>query len=126
MKRLWIAIAILLAIFSATIWNARSLDGFLSGLHELLAQAEAAAESGQWEVARQLTDQALERWESHSVYLHTVLRHSDMDQVDTSFGEVQEFLQCQESGEYSASNAQLMTQLMLICEAEQLTLQNIL
>jgi len=126
MKRLWIAIAILLVIFSATIWNARVLAGFLSNLNELLAQAEASAESGQWEEAQRLTCQAQERWESHGAYLHTVLRHSDIDEVDTGFGEVQEFLQCQEGGEYSASNAKLMTQITLICEAEQLTLQNIL
>ncbi|MCI8479125.1 MAG: DUF4363 family protein [Oscillospiraceae bacterium] len=126
MKRLWIAIAILLAIFSASIWNARFLAGFLSDLNELLVQAETSAESGRWEEALQLTSQAQERWKSHDAYLHTVLRHADLDQVDTSFGEVQEFLQCQEQGEYSASNAKLMTQLMLIWEAEQLTLQNIL
>ena len=92
----------------------------------LLEQAEARAETGDWEEARVLTEQALTQWQSRDSYLHILLRHSDTDQIYTGFQEVLEFLTCQEAGEYSAANARLMTQISLLYEAEQFTLKNVL
>lgn len=126
MKRLWIACGILAAVFAATLCNAHYLNGFTSGLTDLLTQAEAKAEAGAWGEAEALTRQAREDWESHNSYLHIMLRHADTDAVHTGFREVQEFISCQEGGEYSAANARLMAQIGLLYEAEQLTFKNIL
>ena len=84
------------------------------------------AETGDWEEAHVLTEQALTQWQSRDSYLHILLRHSDTDQIYTGFQEVLEFLTCQEAGEYSAANARLMTQISLLYEAEQFTLKNVL
>ena len=100
--------------------------GFTGALNALLEQAEARAETGDWEEARVLTEQALTQWQSRDSYLHILLRHSDTDQIYTGFQEVLEFLTCQEAGEYSAANARLMTQISLLYEAEQFTLKNVL
>ena len=102
------------------------LRGFTGALNALLEQAEARAETGDWEEARVLTEQALTQWQSRDSYLHILLRHSDTDQIYTGFQEVLEFLTCQEAGEYSAANARLMTQISLLYEAEQFTLKNVL
>ncbi len=111
MKRLWIAALLLAALFGATLCNNLYLRGFTGALNALLEQAEARAETGDWEEARVLTEQALTQWQSRDSYLHILLRHSDTDQIDTGFQEVLEFLTCQEAGEYSAANARLMTQI---------------
>ena len=68
----------------------------------------------------------MENWDRHAVYLHVLLRHTEVDDVNTSFQEVREFINCQEGGEYSAANARLMTQISLLYEAEQFTLKNVL
>ena len=102
------------------------LRGFTGALNTLLEQAEARAETGDWEEAHVLTEQALTQWQSRDSYLHILLRHSDTDQIYTGFQEVLEFLTCQEAGEYSAANARLMTQISLLYEAEQFTLKNVL
>ena len=126
MKRLWIAPALLCAVFAATLWNSRFLQGLTGELTALLTQAERQAEAGSWTEAAGLTGQALQKWEARDAYLHIMLRHADMDEITASFREVGEFLQCRESGEYSAANARLIVQIALLSEAEQLTLKNVL
>lgn len=126
MKRLWIACGILAVLFAATLYNASYLDRLTDSLSDQLTQAEACAEAGDWAEAARLTEGAFDEWESHTLYLHVLLRHADTDDVNSSFQEVGEFITCQESGEYSAANARLMTQIRLLYEAEQLSLKNIL
>ena len=126
MKRLWIAAALLCAVFAATLWNSHCLKGFTEELSDLLARAEVQAEEENWADASALTRQARQKWEARDSYLHIMLRHSDTDQIHTGFREVQEFINCREGGEYSAANARLIAQIELLYEAEQLTLKNVL
>lgn len=126
MKRLWIACGILAALFAATLYNAGYLDRLTASLADQLTQAEAWAEAGNWDEAARLTEEAFQDWESHTLYLHVLLRHADTDDINSGFQEVGEFITCEESGEYSAANARLITQIRLLYEAEQLSLKNIL
>lgn len=126
MKRIWIALALLLAIFGCAVYNGCYLGELTGEIGGLLTQAEAQAEAGRWEEAEKLTEAARRRWEEKDLYLHVTLRHSDADQVYTGFREVTEFLASREQGEYSAANAKLIAQLELLAEAEQLSLKNVL
>lgn len=126
MKRLWISVTLLLFLFSSTLANTYYLSSFTMELTELLSQAEYQGEAGNWEAAIGLTKKARQIWESHSLYLHTTLRHADIDNVYLLFLQTQEFLDCRESGEYSAANATLMGQLKLLCEQEKPSIENIL
>lgn len=126
MKRLWIAAALLAAVFTATLINSHYLGSLSSELSDLLTLAEQRAEDGDWEQADRLTKEALEIWNGHDLYLYTTLRHSDTDLVFTGFREVQEFINCQEGGEYSAANAKLIAQIELLWEMEQFSLKNLL
>lgn len=125
MKRLWIAAAILVAVFAGICLHIVSLKGFTEELTVLLEQAEAEAEAGRWEQAGALTEQAFLRWQDRDVYLHVLLRHSDTDQIYADFHETAALLAYQEWGEYSAASARLITHLELLYEAEQLTLKNL-
>ena len=126
MKRLWIALALMIAVFCAIMFNSYYLGKFTRELTGLLTQAEAQAEAGRWEEAGELTQAASRLWDEQDFYLHVMLRHSDTDQIYTLFQEVREFLQYQKQGEYSAANARLITLLDLLYGAEQLTLKNVL
>lgn len=126
MKRLVIAISILLLIFVLTLSHSFYISSFTRELTVLLENAEGNAEKGDWRSAEKLTQTALEKWEKKGTYLHILLQHSDNDSVYTNFQVVNEFIQCQEAGEYSAANARLIAELELLAEAEQLTLQNVL
>ncbi|WP_297214062.1 DUF4363 family protein [uncultured Flavonifractor sp.] len=125
MKRLWIALALLGAIFAGTLLHIRSLHGFTDRLSTLLGQAEELAEAERWEQAAALTVQARDIWTGRDVYLHVLLRHGDTDSIYTAFRETLALLESREYGEYAAANARLTTQIQLLYEAEQLTLKNI-
>ena len=126
MKRIIIAASILLLTFAAILSHSFYIGSFTEDLTTLLEAAENNAEENNWAAAWDLTQTAHQKWDAKSAYLHILLRHNETDNVYTGFREVFEFIQCQESGEYSAANARLIAELELLSEAEQLTLQNVL
>lgn len=128
MKRLYLSLAlvVLLAILSGLhIWH---LSRFTGQLSELLTQAQQQAEQQNWQQAARLTHQAKERWTAHEGYLHTTLRHTDINAILVSMDEALAFLEAEEkqSAEYAAVNARLLTQIGLLLEAELPTLTNLL
>ncbi len=125
MKRFWIALALLVFLFGLTQAHSYALGSFTASVNELLSQAEEEAQAGNWAYASELTAQAKEMWENQAFHLHTTLRHGDVDEVKVGFGAVEELLDCQEVGEYSAANARLMTYVALLSEMEALTWQNL-
>lgn len=126
MKRIIIALSILLLTFLATWSHSFYVSAFTEELTALLETAEIRAEHEDWEAAQELTQAAKDKWEARELYLHILLRHNETDSVYIGFREVIEFIQCQEGGEYSAANARLIAELELLAEAEQLTMKNIL
>lgn len=128
MKRLWFAAALVLAlagVCGAHAWYLGRITGELGGL---LEQAQVLVEKDDWAQAEAVTREALELWEDHGFYLHSTLRHADIDEVYTSFQEVLAFLEGGERqpAEYAAANAKLQVRIDLLLEAEVPSLKNIL
>ena len=127
MYRLIVSLFALFFLFGITVYNSYYLNSYTQELTELLTEAEACAEDGDWDAAADKTEAALDRWRSREAYLHTVLQHRDTDDVLLSFQEVRQLIVHQEDGgEYSAANARLITQIGLLSEMEALNLKNIL
>ncbi len=127
MRRLWISLAVLIALVCATFCNSRYLHNYTQELVTLLKQAEFCAADGDWDAAGDKTEAALDRWHSHDTFLHMVFLHRDTDAILLSFKEVQQLIVHQEDGgEYSAANARLITQIELLHETEQLNWKNLL
>ena len=128
MKRLYVSLGLiaLLAVLSGV--HTVYLAQFTDELTGLLTQAQEQVEHENWEDATRLTRQARERWVGNEGYLHITLRHADIDAILVSFDEALAFLQGNEHqpAEYAAVNANLLTQLALLLEAELPTLTNIL
>jgi len=126
MKRLVIAAALLLAVLGATAFHSQYLTKLTDGYCEQLKQAAVLADQDNWPRALELTEQTLAAWEKHDFYLHTLLRHVDIDNIRLTFHEVVEYLRLAEPDQYTAANARLITQLALLAEAERLDLKNVL
>jgi len=126
LKRLWIASALLLFLLSSTLFNAYFSQSLADNLSEQLTQAQQMAQNGQWGSARALTRLAYHRWQDNHFYLHTVMRHSDTDQILRSFQGVLQYLSIREWDQYTAANADLITQIQLLAEMEQASLVNVL
>ena len=126
MKRLYIAAALLLLLLGASLtngWYARKVTGEMC---QELRQAQLLAEVEDWSQAESITRQVYEDWQDHHFYLHTLMRHSDTDQVLRAFRQVLEYLRLQEPDQYNAANADLMAQLELLAEMEQASVVNVL
>ena len=126
MKRLWIAAGILILLLGVSLGSARYAQTLTEELKEMLIRAQVCTETGEWDQAQSITRQAYEDWQSHHFYLHTVMRHSDTDQVLRTFRSVLEYLKLQEPDQYNAANADLIAQLELLAEMEQATVVNVL
>lgn len=127
MRRLWISLAALSALFCLTLCNSYYLKNYTQGLSQLLTEAEICVTLDDWDAAADKTEAALDRWKSREIYLHMILQHRDTDEILLSFQEVRQLIAHQEhGGEYSAANARLITQIGLLSEMEELNLKNIL
>ena len=126
MKRLWISLAILLALLTAALGNIRSVSGLSGQLCALLNRAEACAEAGDWEQAGGLTRQAQARWERSAAKLYMVQCHGTGDEITSGFRQVLECIQWRAVPEYSANNGALIADVEHLAEQERLTLRNLL
>ena len=126
MKRLWIAAGLLALLLAASLTNAGYAQKLTGNMGERLRQAQTLTGQGNWDRAEALTRQVYEDWQDHHFYFHTLMRHSDTDQVLRAFRQVLEYLRLQEPDQYNAANADLVAQLELLAEMEQATVVNVL
>lgn len=126
MKRGWLALGLLAAMVAVSLWNVAELEKLTGELTAALAQAETSAEEGDWRAAAEQTAKAKERWDCSGFYLHITLDHEVTDDIDLSFGEVAEFIECEEGGEYSAANARLMEGIRRMSQLQKPKLENLL
>lgn len=128
MKRLYIALGLVALLAVLCTVHTVYLGRLTTELSGLLAQAQEQVERGDWAGADRLTRQSKEIWVEHEGYLHTTLRHTDIDAILVSFDEALAFLRAGErqSAEYAAVNARLITQIGLLLESELPTLTNLL
>ena len=128
MKRLWISAVIIMSLTvlaGCHVLYLRHLTGEVIGL---LDQAQEQVEEDDWAQAEALTRDALAIWTANNLYLHSTMRHNEIDTVLVAFQEVLAFLEGQERqpAEYAAANRRLTAQLELLLESELPTLQNLL
>ena len=121
MTRLWVALALLAALLAGALAIARYLEGFTGAE---LARAEALAAEGDRAGALEAAEKALRAWEDRAFYLHVLFRHGDIDRITGGF---RELLACLDGGEEgTAAFAGLRLELELLCQAERLSLKNVL
>ena len=128
MRRLYVALGLLALLALLCGVHTIHLSRFTGQLSDLLTQAQDMVERDDWEGAARLTQEAKGRWMDHEGYLHTTLRHADIDAILISFDETLAYLTGDERqpAEYAAANARLITQIQLLIEAELPTLTNLL
>ena len=128
MRRLYVPLGLLVLLTVFCTVHTVYLSRFTGELSDLLSQAQEQVEREDWEEADRLTRQAKEIWVEHEGYLHTTLRHTDIDAILISFDEALAFLRAGErqSAEYAAVNARLITQIGLLLESELPSLTNLL
>ena len=101
MKRFfWIPFCLLLALFGAALLNWDSVRDDLSALHE--------------------------SWDAHATYFHIILQHDELNEVESLLARADSFAFEQDEGEFRACVAELKSQLLVLSEMQEISIQNIL
>lgn len=127
MKRLIIStliILLLVGLAGAHVSHLKNITGELIGL---LETSQQGLEQKNWSAAAESMAQVTAQWERHAFFLHTTLRHADIDDIRASMKEITAYLESREDrSECLAVTAKLINQLELLLEAELPTIQNLL
>ena len=126
MRRLWIAAGLVGLLLAASLTNAWYAQKITDDMGRRLERAQELAQGEDWGEAERITRQVFQDWEERHFYFHTLMRHSDTDEILRAFREVLEYLEVREIDQYRAANADLVAQLELLAEMEQATLVNVL
>lgn len=127
MKRLIISCLLILLLVGLATLHVLHLHDLTDDLIGQLENVRSALDRSDWTEAQLMTERIFEQWESHAFYLHTTLRHTEIDEIRSSFKEAQAYLERREdTAECLAVAARLINQLELLLEAELPTIKNLL
>ena len=79
-----------------------------------------------WQDAADVLSESYTDWSGGQVYLHIVSEHDAVDDAEAMYRRAMAFAQEQESSEFRANTAELLTQLRLLDEMEEISIKNIL
>lgn len=126
MRRLFTACVILALLLGVSLYSSYAVGNLSKTCIQQLKQAQSMAVQDDWQQARIMTHQTFQHWQSFHFPLHTVLRHAENDQILISFRTVEQYLLLEEMDQYAAANITLITQMELLAEMEQASLENVL
>ena len=127
MKRLWISCLLILLLIGLAALHISHLKAFTEDLIGQLDSVESSIQRSNWSDAGSTLEQIFQQWEDEGFYLHTMLRHTDIDAIRTSLKEAKAYLDSREDiAECLAVTARLINQLELLLEAELPTIKNLL
>ena len=107
MKRFfWIPFCLLLALFGAALLNAAVADGLVTDWCAELDKLQDTAQAENWDSVRDNLSALHESWDAHATYFHIILQHDE--------------------GEFRACVAELKSQLLVLSEMQEISIQNIL
>ena len=107
MKRFfWIPFCLLLALFGATLLNAAVADGLVTDWCAELDKLQDTAQAENWDSVRDDLSALHESWDAHATYFHIILQHDER--------------------EFRACVAELKSQLLVLSEMQEISIQNIL
>ena len=127
MKRFfWIPFLLLLALFSATLVNACVADRIVESWCVSLDDLQRSAQAEDWPAVRDSLAALHKSWDKRSAYFHIVLQHDVLNEVEALLARADSFAFEQDEGEFRACVAELKSQLLVLSEMQEISIQNIL
>ena len=126
MKRIFAGAVILGLLLAAGITVAMRIEKIHSDITRLLEQAGTAAQEANWADARRLTREASEKWQRSRHFTAGFADHTPMDEIDTTFGELQVYLLQEESPHFQATCARLSALTQAMADSHNVQWWNIL
>ena len=125
MKKMVIAIIILVILLFATLFNVYYLDGFIAELSSTVELSRQAAEQDDFEEALHLLEKAILEWNHADGYTHVFIRHSEIDGTTDAFFELLSDLYERDYALTIGSYAKLLAHLSSIATMEHVSFGSI-
>lgn len=126
MKRAWVGIAMIVLVVALSIWGLFSANHLLGGLERQLNDVQQTVQNGDYQQAKQQSQQITEDWEGSYRALCTFIPHDKLEQIDQSLATLNLNLEYEEYAQFSTEAARACTQLQHLRDTEFPTLENIL
>lgn len=127
MKRFfYLPAALLLALLAAVLINAAVSHAYVARWCDTLEEAQSAAQTEDWDGARDRLAAVKARWDEAADYFHIILQHDALNEAESLLLRAESYALAQDKAELLACIAELASQLRLLAEMQQLTLPNIL
>jgi len=97
-KSEYFAIALLMSLFSLSLYNGHCIEALTEELSAIVSDAGEQAKEENWDKAEALTHSAIDLWHSKENYTHVILRHSDTEAMEDDFYELLEHILNKEHG----------------------------
>lgn len=123
MKRIWIGVGILLALLAVGIFIMWITDRRLG---EVSWQLQKAAVETDWDRAVSLAQDAKERWEQNWYFSAALADHTDIDQIDAVFAQLEIYRQHRDATSHAATCAFLSEAITDLEENHRLSWWNLL
>lgn len=127
MKRLCVALSIILLLAGLATLHVARLDRLTGELIGQLEAVDTSLDREDWSGAGETAQAIMTQWEEQAFYLHTTLRHTEIDAIRSSLREILAYLDSRDdAAECQAVTAKLINQLELLVEAELPSIKNLL
>lgn len=126
MKREFVALAVILAILTASILNAHYVERKTSELSHDLHIAQELYDSGAREEASSKVADSLKGWLKWKSYAHIMLRHSEVDNVTEAYFDLLSDMEDKEADVPAAAFGKLEQLLKNVSDMEQISIGAIL
>ena len=84
------------------------------------------AQAENWDSVRDDLSALHESWDAHATYFHITLQHDELNEVESLLARADSFAFEQDEGEFRACVAELKSQLLVLSEMQEISIQNIL
>lgn len=116
-----LALLLALCLFSGA-WLTQRCDGWAAQLNEIDRRAQA----DDWEEAEELLESLYGDWLQVQLWLHITMEHDELDEAEALFCRALVLAEEEDSVEFRAHIADLLSQLQLLAEMERVRVENVL
>lgn len=125
MKRLIVAIILMVVLIAGCFWGYSQLDTVTQEVADGVAVADQLLADTQPEEARSALQNAYELWRLRQAMLGAVVRHDELDDIENLFQRAMQSLEDEDTAEYRLQSRELRSMLLHVPEMELPTIQNI-
>ena len=126
MKALYLPALILSLLLGLSLWTGSYVSSRAEEWSRYLEEADRLAQLEQWDLAKVQIDAGYERWSDRQALFHIIMEHQELDEAEVLFAAAYAACDQQDVPDFHAALAQLLTQIRLLAETQQVSLQNIL